>query len=547
MSRDTGAAKKRTSVAGASASPWAPFRHRAYAVIWTATLIANIGYWMYSAASGWLMTSLDAHPLMVSLVQVAASLPMFLFALPAGALADIVDRRQFLVGVEVGTTATATVLAALVSFGLVTPASLLFFVFLAGTGSALGAPAWQSVVPQLVPREYLPAAVAADSVGINISRAIGPALGGVLIAVVGIATPFWANAIANLATVTALLWWRPPPRTAASVPAERFASAVRMGLRYSRNNLPLRATLKRAAGFFVVASAYWALLPLVARLQIAGGAELYGLLLGAIGAGAIAGAIALSWIKAKVGPDRIVAFGTFGTALALLLFGLARGPATAVAASAIAGVAWISVVATLNVSAQIALPDWVRARGLAIYVTVFFGAMTIGSIVWGELAAHTGLPPTLYIAAASAVLAVPLSSRWRLLTAAGLDLAPSMHWPPPVVAHEIEGDQGPVLITIAYQVLPQNRDAFLFAMETLSRERKRDGAYAYGVFEDAAHPGRFVETFLVESWLEHLRQHQRVTNADRSQEEEILRLTQGPPQVTHLIAASHATTSLKKP
>ncbi|WP_414476068.1 MFS transporter [Microvirga sp. M2] len=547
MSPDTGIAKKRTPVTEASASPWAPFRHRAYAVIWTATLIANIGYWMYSAASGWLMTSLDAHPLMVSLVQVAASLPMFLFALPAGALADIVDRRLLLIGVEIGTTTSATALAALVSFDLVTPASLLFFVFLAGTGSALGAPAWQSVVPQLVPMGDLPAAVAADSVGINISRAIGPALGGAHIAVNGIATPFWVNAIANLATVAALLWWRPPPRMATHLPAERFASAIRTGFRYSRNNRPLQATLKRAAGFFVVASAYWALLPLVARAQIAGGPELYGLLLGAIGAGALAGAFALSGMKARLGPNRIAASGTLGTAVALLLFGLAREPVMAAAASLIAGLSWISVVATLNVSAQIALPDWVRARGLAIYVTVFFGAMTLGSIIWGELAAHTGLPLTLYIAAAGAVLAVLLSSRWRLLTAAGLDLAPSMHWPPPVVAHEIEGDQGPVLITIEYRILPEDRDAFLSVMETLSRERKRDGAYACGLFEDAAQPGRFVETFLVESWLEHLRQHQRVTNADRNHEEKILRLTQGTPRVTHLIAASPEAATAQKP
>ena len=516
-------------------------------MIWTATLIANIGYWMYNAASGWLMTSLDAHPLMVSLIQVAASLPMFLFALPAGALADIVDRRRYLVGVEIGTTATATVLAALVWSGFVTPVSLLLLVFLAGTGSALGSPAWQSVVPQLVPMEDLPAAVAADSVGINISRAIGPALGGALIALVGIASPFWVNAIANLATVTALLWWHAPSTTVTHLPAERFASAIRTGFRYSRNNRHLQATLKRAAGFFVVASAYWALLPLVARVQIGGGPELYGLLLGAIGAGALAGAFALSGVKARLGPDRIVASGTLGTAVALLLFGRAHEPLMAAAASVIAGISWISVVATLNVSAQVAMPDWVRARGLAVYVTVFFGAMTLGSIAWGELAAYAGLPPTLYIAAAAAVLAVPVSAGWRLLTAAGLDLAPSMHWPPPIVTREIEPDQGPVLITIEYQVLPENRAAFLSVMEKLARERKRDGASAGGLFEDAAQPGRFMETFLVDSWLEHLRQHQRVTNADRSQEENVLRLVQGTPRVTHLVAASPEVATAKKP
>jgi len=520
----------------AGGSAWSPFRHPTYAVLWTATVFANVGTWMYSAAAGWLMTNLSVDPLMVSLVQVATSLPMFLFALPAGALADIVDKRRLLIFVEATIVVVSALFAALVWLGRVTPFTLLLFTFLIEAGAALVAPAWQSIVPQLIPRkEELPAAVALNSVGVNISRAVGPALGGVLTVAAGIAAPFWVNAFSNLGSIGALMWWRSPKRASDRLPAERLASAIRSGIRYARNNPPLRATLLRAVGFFVFASAYWALLPLVARTQIGGGPTLYGVLLGAIGAGAIGGALALPRLKVKLGPDRLVAAAAIGTAIALCLFGAAREAWTAFAASILAGICWIAAVSNLNVSAQFALPEWVRGRGLAIYVTVFSGAMTLGSVLWGQLASMIGLPMAHFIAAACTLLAIPLTWHWKLQTAAGIDLAPSMHWPAPIVARQIEQDAGPVLVTVEYRFAPQNREALLTALERLGAERRRDGAYAWGVFEDAAELGRFVETFLVESWLEHLRQHERVTHADRVLEERIQGLLRGKPKVTHLI------------
>ncbi|SPJ15070.1 Transmembrane transport protein (DitE-like protein) [Burkholderiales bacterium] len=519
-------------------SPWSPLRHATFTVVWTATVISNIGTWMYNAASGWLMLSLNPEPLVVSLVQVATSLPIFLFALPAGALADIVDKRRFLIAAEGATTAVAAIIAALVWLGIVTPATLLLFTFVLGAGAALTAPAWQSIVPQLVPKQELAAAVAANSVGINISRALGPALGGVIIAAFGIAVPFWLNAVSNLGIVAALLWWRSPQKAARLLPAERFASAVRAGIRHTRHNSHLRATLTRAVAFFLFASAYWALLPLVAHNQIAGGPELYGTLLGAIGAGAVGGAFALPWLKAKIGPDRTVGAGTVGTAVTLVLFGLARGPVLGLSASIIAGVSWIAVLASLNVSAQVAVPDWVRGRGLAMFVTVFFGAMTVGGVVWGQVAEIVGLPATHFIAAAGALIAIPLTWRWKLQTGAGIDLTPSMHWPAPVITHEVENDEGPVLVTVEYRIDPGSREAFLTALEKLAHQRRRDGAYAWGVFEDLAKEGRFLETFLVESWLEHMRQHQRVTNADRILQNVVHQFqVGGAPKVTHFIAA----------
>jgi MFS family permease len=527
-----------------SSSSWSPFRHATFTVLWTATVISNIGSWMYGAASGWLMTSLDPDPFIVSLVQVAATLPMFLFALPAGALADIVDRRKFLIVAEIAVTLISIAFAAIVWFGLATPNNLLLFTFLTGVAGALTAPAWQSIVPQLVPKEDLHPAVTANSAGVNVSRAIGPALGGVIVAKSGIAAPFWINAISNLGVIGALLWWRPPTKPARSLPVERFSSAIRTGFRHAMNNSGLRATMIRGAAFFLFASAYWALLPLVARGQIAGGADLYGFLLGAIGAGAVAGTFALPWLTAKLGPDRLVAVGTLGTAVAMALFGLAHEPATAMSASVIAGVSWIAVLSSLNVSAQVALPDWVRGRGLATYVTCFFGSLSLGSAIWGQVGWMAGLPAAHFIAAAGALAAIPLTWRWKLQTGAGIDLTPAMHWPAPVVARTLEQDRGPVLVTVEYRIDPKEREPFLAALEKLGHERRRDGAYVWGIYEDAAVEGRMVETFLLESWLEHLRQHERVTNADRVLQDSVLRFhCEGSPKVTHLIAAEPTPTS----
>jgi MFS family permease len=507
-------------------------------VVWIATVVSNIGTWMYNVASGWLMTSLDPDPLVVSLVQVANTLPMFLLAIPAGALVDIVDRRRFLIFGESAITITSTVFAALVWLHLITPGSLLLFSLIVTVGSAITAPAWQVVVSQLVPKPDLSAAVAANSAGINVSRAVGPALGGLIVGALGIAAPFWFDAVSNIGVIAALIWWRPPRRSSARLPPEPFGSAVRTGIRHARYNAHLGATLVRTMGFFLFASAYWALLPLVARRQIGGGPELYGILLGAIGAAAVGAAFLLPWLRATMGADRLLAVATLATAVATGLFALAHDPITAIAASFIAGASWIGAVSGLNVSAQVALPEWVRGRGLATYASVMFGSLTIGSALWGELARTAGLSAALALAAAGAMIAIPLTWRWKLQTGANVDFSPSMHWPAPVTTRAIEPDRGPVLVTVEYRIDPKNRRPFLRTLGRYSRERRRDGAYDWGIYEDSADEGRFIETFLTDSWLEHLRLHQRVTKADRMLEQSVRRFQIGDgPKTTHLIAA----------
>jgi MFS family permease len=520
-------------------SAWAPFNYKAFAVIWTATVVSNIGGWMYSAAAGWLMTDLTTDPFVVSLVLVANTLPMLMFSVPAGALTDIVDRRKLLIAGEAANTILAAIFAVMVWSNHVSPTSLLFFMFLIGVFATLTSPGWSAVTPALVPKDVLPAAISANSVGVNVSRAIGPALAGAIIGPFGIAAPFVVDAVSNLGVNAAIVWWREPKKALSGLPVERFGSAIRLGFRYARNNPPLRSTLVRCVGFMLFASSYWALLPLLARSQIHGGPQIYGILLGAIGLGAVCGSFAMPKWNERLGPDRLVAIASIGTAIALVLFGLAREPFVALAACIIAGVSWIAAIATLNVSAQVALPDWVRGRGLAIYITVLFGSMTLGSVLWGEIATLAGLPLAHFAAAAGLLLAIPLSWRWKLKRGAELDLTPSMSWPQPIVSADVavDANDGPVLVTVEYRLAGENnREPFFARLESLRHERLRDGAFAWGIFEDTAQRGRFLETFEVYSWAEHLRQHERVTHFDEVVEGHIRALLAGEPIVTHFIA-----------
>jgi predicted MFS family arabinose efflux permease len=461
---------------------------------------------------------------------------MFMFTLPAGALADIVEARRYLIALETFITALIAVFATMVFLQWETPVYLLATIFLLSAGWSLAAPAWLAITPLLVPRGDLDSATAANSVGYSLSRAVGPAIAGVAIARFGAAAPYWIFGIANLGSIAALLWWRAPQKTAHSLPAERLTSAIRTGLRHAANNRHLRATLVRTLAFFPFASAYWALLPLVARNQVTQGPELFGVLLGAIGAGAIGGSFVLGWLRTRLGPDWLVAFGTILTAFALALFGVAHNSATVFCACLIAGASWTIMLTSLNVSAQVALPDWVRGRGLAILLTAIFGAMTVGSAVWGQIAGVAGLPIAHFVAAAGALLAIPLTWRWKLQTAIGIDLTPAMHWHKPVANHKVENNEGPVLVTVEYRIDPKDRVAFIEALDELSHERKRDGGFAWGLFEDTIDKGRFLETFLIESWLELMHQHERVTNADRLFEDEIRRMLANDPHITRLMA-----------
>ncbi len=521
-----------------SVSAWTPFRQRAFTVLWIATVVSNAGTAMHSLGSGWLMTTLTPDPLMVALVQAATMGPLLLLALPSGALADILNRQRLLLTVNGLMALAAATLAGLVALGWMSATLLLFFVFLLGSGAAFIAPAWQAIVPQLVPRETLGAAIALNSTGINVSRAIGPALAGVLIVGGGLAAPFFVNSLSFLVIVAALLWWRPAAQPVSALPVEGLGEAIVNGLRYALHSAPLGATLVRGAAFFLFASAYWGLLPLIARTSLGGGAQLYGVLMGCVGVGAVLGALVLSWVKPRLGADRTVALGTLGTALVLAVFSLIANPYAGALASLLAGVSWIFTLSSLQLSAQTALPNWVRARGLSVFMMVFSGSMALGSALWGLIAAQLGIDAALLIAAGSALIAIPLTWPAKLGQGEGLDLAPSMHWPAPLVLADLPQERGPVMTTIDYRIDPADVPAFLTLMREQAQARRRSGAMQWWIMEDAAAPGHYVETFVEGSWVAHLRHHERVAGADRVIQEQIQALHRGdaPPLVRHLLA-----------
>ena len=514
----------------------APLRHATFAVLWAATIVGNTGTFMRDVASSWLVTDLSPSPAMVALIQAAATLPVFLLAIPAGVLTDIFDRRRFLIGAQVLLLLVSTTLLVLAATGAISVAALTALTFLGGVGAALAMPAWQAIVPELVPRESLRSAVTLNSLGTNIARAIGPALGGLLLAGFGAAAAYGADVASYLLVIAALLWWRRPaaPRDELN---EHFLGAVRSGLRYLRASRDLHRVLLRAGVFFLFASCVWALLPLVARQVLRGSADFYGMLLGAVGVGAITGALCLPWLRRHLDPDRLLLVASLGAAVVPFALGFAPSKPIAIALLLWLGACWIAALTTLSGVAQGVLPNWVRGRGLAVYLTVFNGAMAAGSLAWGLVAQGAGISIALWLGGAGLVVAGIVFDRIRL-PAGEADLTPSNHWPEPLLAAPVAHDRGPVMVQIEYRIDPTHRSKFLHTLERLSHARRRDGAYLWGVHEDAADPERIVEWFLVESWAEHLRQHRRVSHADADIQAEAIAYHQGasPPVVSHLLA-----------
>ena len=500
---------------------------------------------MQGVAAAWLMTTLTASPVPVALLTTMASLPLFLIGLPAGALADVVDRRRLVLLTQGWMLAVAALLGALAALGWMTPWLLLALIFLLGLGGALSAPAWQTIVPKLVPRRQLAAAVALNSAGFNLARAIGPALGGLLVAVAGPAPVFLLNAISYLGIIVVLSRWQAPPQDH-SAPVERVGGAVAAGIRYVRHAPPLRALLARTAAFILAASALWALLPVVASRQLGLSASGYGVLLGSIGLGAVGGASILPRLRQRLAVDWLVVVFTLVFAAGMLALAYLRNLLALNAALVAVGVAWLSIASSLNVTAQTTVPAWVQARALGVYLLVFQGSLAGGSAVWGLVAGRFGERGALLAATALLLVGLAAALRWRLRSGEALDLRPSHHWPEPELALEPGADDGPVLVTIEYQVAEPQQAAFCEAMQEVQVLRLRDGATRWELFRDTAAPERFLETFVVASWAEHLRQHERVTVTDRDVEAQALAF-QRPgiaPVVSHFIAtrcASQAT------
>ena len=523
-------------------SAWTPLSHRVFRALWIASLVSNIGTWMQNVSAAWAMTSLSPSPLMVALVQSATSLPVFVVGLPAGAVADIVDRRRLLLVTQCWMLVAAGLLAVLAFLGLMTATTLLALTFALGIGVAMNTPTWQAITSELVPPSELTQAVTLNALPVNIGRAIGPALGGILVAAAGPALVFALNAVSFVAVLVVVYRWRrEAPR--ALLPAERVIGATRAGIRYARHAPPLVAVLVRLGLFIVCASAFWALLPVIARRDLGLGAFGYGLLLGCLGVGAIAGAALLPRVKRRLPLDAVIGLATVAFAVVSALTAFWRFIPGLGIAMILGGVAWIAMMAGLNGSAQTAVPAWVRARALGIYLLVFQGGLGIGSALWGLVADHVGASIALASAAGGGLLGLAAIRRWPLRGVTTLDLTPSAHWPEPHLDVMPAPDGGPVRVEVEYRIDPAQAHAFAHAIRDLEPIRRRDGAIRWAVYQDPGQNGRYVESFIVESWLENLRQHERATVGDRRVHERIRRfhIAGAAPSVTHLIAAKFVT------
>jgi MFS family permease len=480
---------------------------------------------MQTVGAQWLILSLGGTALTVSLVQTATTLPTFLIGLPAGALGDIFDRRKIMLGAQAFMLVCAAVLGVLTLMDKIGIATVLALTFGIGLGSAVLRPSWQAVQPELVERNEIPQAAALNGVSMNMARAVGPAIGGVVVAAINAGAVFIANAVSFLGVMAVLLRWKRPQQESA-LGAEHVTHAIETGVRYVRHSPRLRSVLTRTLSFCLFSSALWALLPVVAHDRLGLGSGGYGLLLGAVGVGAVAGAFVLAEARARWSADRVVAAATLAFALVVVTLAWSTSTVLVAGALVIGGASWIAVLSSLNASAQVALPAWVRARGMATYLLVFQGGQAAGSFAWGFLATHTSTSVALSAVAGGMAAGLAISSRrHKLAPSMAFDMTPVSHWTEPDLSMEPDPHR-PVLITVEYRVPKENHDKFRDEMQRMGRSRRRTGAERWSLYQDAHDPDRFVENFLVGSWEEHIRQlAERQTAMDLGIQQRVLGLT----------------------
>jgi MFS family permease len=524
-----------------STSTWAPLRSPVYRALWIAQLVSNLGTWMQTVGAQWMLVGDPRAAVLVPLVQTATTLPVVLLALPSGVLADLVDRRRLLIATQGAMAAGVGLLASLTGAGLSTPAVLLVLLFVIGCGQALTAPAWQAIQPDLVTAEQIPAAAALGSMSMNGARAIGPAVAGVLVSLSGPTLVFALNAVSFVGIVVVLVWWR-RPAVERDYPPERALAALSAGGRFIRSSPIVRRILLRTALFIGPASALWGLLPVIAADQLGLSASGYGLLLGALGVGAVLGAFLLSRLRSRFGPNVLLTAGAAGFSGATVVLALVPVFAAVLLALVVGGAAWLLSLSTLNASMQLSLPAWVRARGLSVYQLIFMGGQALGSVVWGSIAAAATSSTSLLVSAALLLVCAASSTWWPLhANTNNLDLTPSSHWPEPTLVFEPEPLDGPVMVQTSYRVEPSDEEAFLAAMAVLGRSRQRTGASQWRLFRSVERESTFVETFVVRSWGEHMHQHYtRLTGQDRLIEEAVEKYTDGVPVSEHYLAVRDA-------
>jgi MFS family permease len=501
--------------------------------MWSAQFVSNVGSWMQTVGAQWMMLSLTSSAAFLGMIQTAATLPVLLFSVPAGVVGDLVDRRKFLLAAQAFMLLAAAALGVLAVAGLVTPWILLALIFALGVGQALTSPTWQALQPELVAPEERQQAISLGAVNQNLARAVGPAIAGVLLAATSAAALFFVNAASFVAVIAVIVVWR-GTHIARTLPREHVGEATRAGARYVAESPALRAVLMRTVLFAFFASPIWALLPLTAQSQLHLGSGGYGLLLGCVGLGALAGAALLPRFRVRFQAGTLVTIGSL--ALGGVTLVLADVDVTALVAIALVlgGLAWILALSTFNSVYQLTLPGWVKTRGMGFYLIAFQGGMAIGSAVVGVAAEHIGLSNTLTVTAAGLILGPLAALRYKFQTIAPADLQPAGDWPQP---HLSPGDSlaGPIMVTVEYWPRAGSEREFLTELQEARHSRRRTGASSWKIWRDAQRPERYVEQFVVASWQEHLRQHERVTKRDQERLNRIRALTDPdhPTTVTH--------------
>jgi MFS family permease len=527
-------------VSDAPPSSLAPLKGPVFRMLWLAWLAANVTMWMNDVAAAWLMTTLTDSAVMVALVQAASTLPVFVLGLPSGALADIVDRRRYFAATQLWVACVAMLMCVASLAGVLSAPLLLALTFANGIGLAMRWPVFAAIVPDVVPRHELPAALALNGVAMNMSRVIGPVVAGALLAGAGAAVVFALNAVLAVAAFVLILRWK-SQRKVSALPGERFLGAMRVGLQHVAQSPRMRSVLIRIFLFFLQSTSLTALLPLVARNLHGGGAGTFTLLLAAMGAGAVAAALYLPRLRQNISRDQFVRWGTGVHALAAVTVVFAPSLWLAVPAMAIAGMAWIGTANSLTLAAQMALPNWVRARGMSIYQMALMGGSAAGAALWGQVASWSSVPASIVAAAVAGPLVLLLTRRLSVDGGEDEDLSPAKPGGvPPVPLVEPLPDEGPVMVTVEYLIDPSRADDFIAVMEDTRRARLRQGALSWGLFRDPSVPGRYIEYFLDETWVEHLRRLERFTAADVGLRERRLAFHLGaePPKVQRFIGES---------
>jgi MFS family permease len=521
----------------ADAHALAPLKERTFRMLWLAWLAANLTMWMNDVAAAWLMTSLTTSPVMVALVQTASTLPVFLLGLPSGALADILDRRRYFAATQLWVSINALVLAGLSLADALTANLLLALTFVNGIGLAMRWPVFAAIVPEIVPRAQLSPAVALNGIAMNLSRVIGPVLAGALLAAVSSAAVFVVNALLAAIAFTLILRWKHQP-TASALPGERFVGAMRVGLNYTRQSPRLKVILLRVFLFFLQSSALVALLPLVARRLHGGGPATFTVMLACLGAGAIVAALLFPRWRVRYSRDQFVRIGTLTQAALALLIVYVPELWVALPAMVFVGMAWISVANSLTISAQVALPDWVRARGMSIYQMALMGGAAAGALLWGQMASWTNVAGAVAAASVFGMLVAVLLRHVSIEGGADADFSPVAPAGTIEPAVGVDAADGPVMVTVEYLIDPARAAEFAEIMQRTRRARLRQGALSWGLFRDAAQPGRVIEYFVDENWVEHQRRLERFSafDAELRQQRLALHLGDEPPRIKRFVA-----------